>query len=98
MLPDLKLVPYAPKNVIDSTIVEAITFTNPSASEDELRAQVEKAASLAGCNGVASGFASGGTVDKTFVAIIGWQGLEASKAADKSYAAGAAESHHTNFR
>ncbi|KAH8879213.1 hypothetical protein GQ53DRAFT_789454 [Thozetella sp. PMI_491] len=94
--------PPAPKQVIDSPIVEGLSFHNCTVPEEEMRAMVEKASSIPGCNGVASGYSTdavnGG---KIFVAAIGWESLEASKAADKSiYAtAGGAqpEIHHVNF-
>lgn len=87
-------VPYAPKEVIDASIVEAVTFDGSSTSEADLRSQVEKAKATAGCTGVASGLDSTG---KKFVAIVGWSALETSKAADKAYASGASEVHHVNF-
>lgn len=96
----IKFVPYAPKEVIDSSIVEVLTFADSTGPEDELRAAVEKAKSLEGCNGVASGYSTD-AVDggKVFVAIIGWASEDVSKAADKSaYAAGKPEVHHVNFR
>lgn len=89
----IKFVPYAPKEVIESTIVEMVSFVGCSNPEDAMRAQVEKAKGLPGCNGVASGFAFGENANQTFVAIIGWQSVEASQATDKGYAAGSTESH-----
>jgi hypothetical protein len=89
----VKFVPYAPKEAIDSTVVGIITFAGCSSAEDAMRAQVEKAKSLPGCNGVASGFAFGMNSGQNFVAIIGWDSVEASQGADKSYSTGSTESH-----
>ncbi len=95
----VKLVPYAPKGILDSPIAEIVTLDNCTASEDELRAQFEKASSLPGCNGVASGYSLQGVNGggKSYVAVIGWQSPEASKPANKSYIPGGAEIHHSNF-
>lgn len=94
----VRFVPYAPKEVINAALVEVVTFPNCGASEDDMRAQVEKAKGLAGSTGVASGKAFGGHSNNDFVAIIGWDSIEASQGADKSYAAGSnVESHHVNF-
>ncbi len=98
----VRFTPTAPQKVIDSPILEGLSFHDCAVSEDEMRAMVEKANSIPGCNGVASGFSTeevnGG---KIFVAAIGWESIEASKAADKSIYATAGglspETHHVNF-
>lgn len=98
----IKFKPYAPKEVINSPIVEVITVRNCTGDEDTLRAQVEKAFNLPGARGGSSGVSAGpvdgeGTI---FVAVIGWDGIDASKAADKSYVpngVGDVEIHHVNF-
>ena len=98
----IKFVPYAPKEVISSPIVEVLSFANATGAEDDMRSAVEKAKSASGCNGVASGYSqsevNGG---KVFVAVIGWSGTDASKAADKSaytkVGSGELEAHHVNF-
>lgn len=97
----IKFVPYAPRGAIDSPIAEVITISGASMSEDELRAQIDKARSMPGLNDLASGF-SVDDVDggKVFVAALGWDSVEKSKAADKSAyipSNGKVESHHVNF-
>ncbi|KAJ2898788.1 hypothetical protein MKZ38_003658 [Zalerion maritima] len=95
----LRFQPYAPKEVIGAPIVEVLTYTGCTVLEDQLRAHVEKAKSIAGCTGVASGF----SLDKegVFVAVVGWSGIGASKEADKSLYVTAAgvtpETYHVNF-
>jgi len=96
----VKFVPYAPKEVISSPIVELLTYTDCTNDEDEMRAMVEKAKNAAGCNGVASGYSTGAdSVSKTFVAIIGWNSVDESNAADKTAYRGNSllEAHHVNF-
>ncbi|KAM0329306.1 hypothetical protein ACHAQA_004611 [Verticillium albo-atrum] len=97
----LRFKPYAPQAVINSPIVETLDFENCADAEDEIRALVEKAAALPGCNGVASGYTLKEVPGKgnVFIAAIGWASLDASKAADKTlYTAGKkAETHHVNF-
>ncbi|KAK3943897.1 hypothetical protein QBC46DRAFT_416695 [Diplogelasinospora grovesii] len=97
----VKFVPYAPKEVIGSPIVEVLTYANCTVPEDQMRATAEKAKALAGCNGVASGYSTGTSVNggKVFVAVIGWNGMEASKNAVKMayQESGQLEVHHVNF-
>ncbi|GJC87576.1 hypothetical protein ColLi_10414 [Colletotrichum liriopes] len=97
----IKFVPYAPRAAIDSPIAECITISGATMTEDDLRAQIDKARSMDGLNDLASGFSiddvDGG---KVFVAALGWESLEKSRAADKSAyipATGKVESHHVNF-
>ncbi|KZL79717.1 hypothetical protein CI238_06358 [Colletotrichum incanum] len=97
----IKFVPYAPRAAIDSPIAECITISGATMTEDELRAQIDNARSMDGLNDLASGFSiddvDGG---KVFVAALGWESLEKSRAADKSAyipATGKVESHHVNF-
>lgn len=98
----IKFKPYAPRDVINSPIVEMVTVRNCTGSEDELRALTEKAYALPGANGGSCGFSTT-EVDghgKIFVAAIGWASIEASKAADKSYIPsghGDVEVHHVNY-
>ncbi|KAF6840306.1 dimeric alpha-beta barrel containing protein [Colletotrichum plurivorum] len=97
----IKFVPYAPRGAIDSPIAEVITISGATVSEDELRAQIDKARSIPGLNDLASGF-SVDDVDggKVFVAALGWESVEKSQAADKSAyipANGKVEAHHVNF-
>lgn len=97
----LRFKPLAPAAVINSPIVEAVSFENATDSEESLRELVEKASTLPGCNGVASGYSLSEVEGKgkVFVAVIGWTGLDASKAADKSVYTGGKphEVHHVNF-
>lgn len=94
-----RFVPYAPKEVIDASIVEVLTYSNCTVPEDEMRESVEKAKTLPGCTGVGSGYSLCG---KVFVAVIGWDGLEKSQGADKSLYVTAngltPETYHVNFR
>ena len=93
----VQFVPYAPKEVIDSPLVQVLTITGSKSSEDELRSAVE------GCNGVGSGL-SLSEVDskgKVFVAVIGWSSLEDSEKGRATKAIsvdGQTEFHHVNFR
>lgn len=96
-------VPYAPKEVIDATMVQVLTFADlsDSAKEDELRTLVETYKTKEGCTGVASGLATGDHVTgREFVAVVGWTSLDLSKASsvDLQSAGGKEESHHVNFR
>jgi hypothetical protein len=101
--------PYAPKEVIDSALVEMLTFTSlgENVQEQDLRAAIAKYKDEEGCTGVASGFASGelGASGKTFVAVIGWSSMEASEKSRKGKNAntlagvdGKIDIHHVNFR
>jgi hypothetical protein len=99
----VQFVPYAPKEVIDSPLVEVLTITGSQSSEDELRSAVEGYKGIEGCNGVGSGL-SLTEVDgkgKVFVAVIGWNSLEESekgRAAKTLSVDGQTELHHVNFR
>lgn len=99
----VQFVPYAPKEVIDSPLVQVLTVTGPKSSEDELRSAVESYKGVKGCNGVGSGL-SLSEVDgkgKVFVAVIGWNSLEDSeegRAAKVVSVDGQTELHHVNFR
>ncbi|KAK1959643.1 hypothetical protein LY78DRAFT_725380 [Colletotrichum sublineola] len=97
----IKFVPYAPRAAIDSPITEFITITNPTMREDEMRAYVDNARRVDGLNEIACGYAVGDFGgDTVFVAALGWESLEESRAADKSAyypATGKAESHHVYF-
>lgn len=82
-----------------------MTFSDVASgtSEEQLRTYGEKAKTMAGCNGVTGGFMEGGS-SKLFVAVAGWESLEASAAAKSASAdaltstGGDVESHHVNFR
>lgn len=92
--------PYAPKEVIDAQFVECLSITGSGKSEDELRTAVESLKGSAGCTGAASGY-SLSEVDgsKVFVGVIGWESIDASKAAASALSVdGNAEIHHVNFR
>ncbi|OHE99877.1 hypothetical protein CORC01_04778 [Colletotrichum orchidophilum] len=107
----LQFKPLAPHAVINSPIVETVSFENCREPENKMREMVERASGMPGCNGVASGYSlcppssspsSSGDDDgigRMFVAAIGWTGLEASRAADKSAYTGGmkTEIHHVNF-
>ncbi|KAH7367670.1 hypothetical protein B0T11DRAFT_56928 [Plectosphaerella cucumerina] len=97
----LRFKPLAPAAVINSPIVEAISFDNSTESEDSMRELVEKASTVEGCNGVASGYTLNEVEGKgkIFVAVIGWASLDASKAAPKElyYGTKKPEAHHVNF-
>lgn len=94
--------PYAPKEVIDAQFVECLTISGSSASEDDLRTAIEQHKGQTGCTGAASGhsLAEVEGQGKVFVAVIGWESLDASKAAQQSLSSvgGSAEIHHVNFR
>ncbi|KAK6215250.1 dimeric alpha-beta barrel containing protein [Colletotrichum tabaci] len=51
----LQFRPYAPQAVINSPIVEMLSFENCGEPDDRMREVVERAARMPGCNGVASG-------------------------------------------
>ncbi|ORY55864.1 uncharacterized protein BCR38DRAFT_414723 [Pseudomassariella vexata] len=94
----ISFVPYALDDVIDSVVVEAITFTDCSAATgDTIRVKVEKARGLSGCTDLVSGLAQGDNAAGNFVAMVGWESLEKSKEADKGYTEGAADVHHVNY-
>ncbi|KAK1982724.1 hypothetical protein LZ30DRAFT_589973 [Colletotrichum cereale] len=108
----LRFRPFAPQAVINSPIVEMLSFENCREPEDKMRDTVERAARMPGCNGVASGYslrpspgaggsgdADSGEVGRTYVAAIGWAGLEASRQADKAAYTGLmkTEGHHVDF-
>ncbi|KAK2017159.1 hypothetical protein LZ32DRAFT_666278 [Colletotrichum eremochloae] len=103
----LQFKPFAPQAVINSPVVEMLSFENCHEPDNKMREMVEGAARMPGCNGVASGYSlrpspgPGGSGDagRTFVAAIGWAGLEASRQADKSTYTGGSktESHHVDF-
>jgi hypothetical protein len=99
----MQLVPYAPKEVIDASIVQVITVTGSTGAIEPFRSAVEAHKSSAGCTGAASGSAMS-DVDgkgKPFVGIVGWESLDASKAGGNSTSMGVdgeVEIHHVNFR
>ncbi|KAK2060406.1 hypothetical protein LY76DRAFT_644710 [Colletotrichum caudatum] len=103
----LQFRPFAPQAVINSPIVETLSFDDCREPEDRMREMVGRAAHMPGCNGVASGYSlrpspsPGGSGDagRAFVAAIGWAGLEASRRADKSAYVGGMkpERHHVDF-
>ncbi|KAF9876909.1 hypothetical protein CkaCkLH20_05755 [Colletotrichum karsti] len=111
----LQFKPYAPQAVINSPIVETLTFENCLEPEERMREVVERAKTMPGCNGVASGFSlgrgssggpssgsasiGGGNGGRTFVAVIGWTGIGASRTANKTTYTGGmkTESHHVNY-
>ncbi|CZR59054.1 uncharacterized protein PAC_08946 [Phialocephala subalpina] len=99
----MQLVPYAPKAVIDASIVQVVTVSSATSSIEEFRSQIEGYKAIAGCTGVASG-SSLSEVDgkgKPFVGAIGWETLEASQKgghAVKIAVGGDLEEHHVNFR
>lgn len=95
--------PYAPKEVIDAQFVECLTIAGSSKSEDELRSAVEGFKGVSGCTGAASGYSLAEVPGKgkVFVAVIGWESLNASKAgqdANVMSIGGETELHHVNFR
>lgn len=98
----IKFKPYAPREAINSPIVEMVTICNCTGDGDELRATAEKGYNLPGSRGGASGFSTA-EVDghgRIFVCAIGWDSIGACKAADKSYipsGAGDVEIHHVNY-
>lgn len=98
----IKFKPYAPREAIDAPIVEMITIRNCTGNEDDLRTSIEKAYKQPGARGGACGFSTEEVEGhgKVFVAAIGWDSIDASKAADKSYqpsGAGDVEVHHVNY-
>lgn len=98
----IKFKPYAPKEAIDAPIVEMITVNNCTGNEDELRSKIETAYKQPGARGGACGFSTSEVegCGKVFVAAIGWDSIDASKAADKSYVpsgCGNVEIHHVNY-
>lgn len=98
----IKFRPYAPKEAINAPIVEVITISNCTGNENELRAQVEKGYNLPGARSGASGISTTEVAGqgRVFVGVVGWDSIEASTAADKSYipkSAGDVEIHHVNF-
>ncbi|GKT41477.1 uncharacterized protein ColSpa_01658 [Colletotrichum spaethianum] len=98
----LQFKPYAPQAVINSPIVETLSFEDCRESEETMRGIVERATRMPGCNGVASGYSlhpAPSSAGRIFVAAIGWTGLEASRRADKTAYTGGmkTESHHVDF-
>lgn len=65
-----------------------------------MRATIEKAKGIEGTNACACGYSP--DAPDTFVAVVAWQGLDISRAADKSAyipaGVGEVETHHVNFR
>ncbi|KAF6827585.1 hypothetical protein CMUS01_08953 [Colletotrichum musicola] len=115
----LQFRPFIPQAVVNSPLVETVTFDDCREPEERMREVVERARTMRGCNGVASGFslsrtggvgssssathernpAGGDGGGRTFIAAVGWAGIEASRAADKaSYTGGMkTESHHVDY-
>jgi hypothetical protein len=99
----IKFKPYAPRDAINSPTVEMVTIRNCTGNEDELRAMTEKAYTMPGSRGGASGFSIEEVEGhgKIFVGAIGWDSIDASKAADKSAyipnGVGDVEVHHVNY-
>lgn len=98
----IKFQPYAPRTAINAPIVEVITISNCTGNEDELRSTVEPGYERPGACGGACGFSTSEVPGKgkVFVVAIGWESIEKSKAADKSYVpqgVGEVETVHVNF-
>ncbi|TDZ34472.1 hypothetical protein C8035_v010581 [Colletotrichum spinosum] len=56
----LQFRPYIPQAVVNSPIVETLTFEDCREPEERMREVVERAKTMPGCNGVASGFSLAG--------------------------------------
>ncbi|KAF6811826.1 hypothetical protein CPLU01_15041 [Colletotrichum plurivorum] len=112
----LQFRPLIPQAVVNSPLVETLTFDDCREPDERMREIVERARTMRGCNGVASGFSlgrgGGGAVSthesnptggdgggRTFIAAVGWAGIEASRAADKAAYTGGmkTESHHVDY-
>ncbi|KAF6797619.1 hypothetical protein CSOJ01_12864 [Colletotrichum sojae] len=117
----LQFRPFIPQAVVNSPLVETLTFDDCREPEERMREVVERARTMRGCNGVASGFSlsrsggGGGSSSssssathesnptagggRTFIAAVGWAGIEASRAADKAAYTGGmkTESHHVDY-
>jgi len=94
----VQFVPYAPKEVIDASIVQVITV--PASQEAAIKSTIESYKSVSGCTGGTSGLSisevKGG---KVCVAVVGWESLDASQANAKKLDVGNhVEVHHVNFR
>jgi hypothetical protein len=102
----IEFIPYAPKEVIDFTFVQMITFSNLPAetTEEAMKSKLEEHKITEGCNGATSGWSTPEVEGKgrVFVIAVGWESLEASqKARDANPppANGAVvEANHVNFR
>lgn len=98
----IKFKPYAPREVINSPIVKMITIRNCTGAEDDLRAAAEKAYTLPGAKGGSCGFSVNEVEGhgRIFIIALGWESIEASKAAGDSYIPGGVgdvETHHVNY-
>lgn len=65
----VQFTPYAPKEIIDAAIVQVVTLTGSSASEDKVRESFKQYERLEGCTGVAGGYSTSDS--KVFVGIMG---------------------------
>ncbi|PMD43672.1 hypothetical protein L207DRAFT_580504 [Hyaloscypha variabilis F] len=96
----VQFVPYAPKEVIDASIVQVITV--PASQEAAIKSTIESYKAVSGCTGASSGISLAevkGRGDKVCVAVVGWESLEASQAnATKLDVGSDVEVHHVNFR
>ena len=93
--------PYAPKEVIDAPFVQLVTIKGGVSDLDAAKAAIQSYSSKPGCTGATSGI-SVDDVDgsKIFVGVLGWESLDASKAANAEAVdiPGDKEYHHVNFR
>ena len=94
----MQLVPYAPKEVIDASIVQLITVTGATSSVEEFRTKIEAYKGVKGCTGATSGEVMG--EKGKFVGVIGWESLVDSESGHGLDAdvGGEVEVHHVNFR
>ncbi|PMD64844.1 uncharacterized protein K444DRAFT_608527 [Hyaloscypha bicolor E] len=96
----VQFVPYAPKEVIDASIVQVITV--PASQESAIKSTIESYKSVSGCTGASSGLSLAevkGKGAKVCVAVVGWESLEHSQTnATKVDVGSDVEVHHVNFR
>lgn len=94
----VQFVPYAPKEIIDAALVQVITVKKASVGEEKLRDQVTEYKNVAGCTGCSCGVSE--TADKDFIAITGWETLEAAKKgpAEVKIEGGDIDIAYVNFR
>ncbi|KAL8407705.1 hypothetical protein RB594_006516 [Gaeumannomyces avenae] len=84
---ELTLQPYAPKEAIDSAVMQMVTIRGAEDQGDErLRSIFMQVTTMDGCNGAACGFSAGpgGADGRAWVGVSGWTSLQKSQEAEKA--------------
>ncbi|KAL8380758.1 hypothetical protein RB595_005171 [Gaeumannomyces hyphopodioides] len=96
--------PYAPKEAIDSVVMQLVTIRGAEDQGDErLRSIFMQVTTMDGCNGAACGFSAGsvGADGRVWVGVSGWTSLQKGDEAEKAVYIPECgldtEIHHVNF-